>query len=466
MSPPAAGGRYTAPVDVHLILLREGPEGERVLLSRRAGDVYARGMWHLPSGHLDGPHEDVVDGGLRELREETGVVAGRSDVRAALTVHHRAPAGSARTGVFLVVLDWQGEPEITEPDRCDAMDWFGWDALPEPMVAYCRAGLDAYRAGAHLAVHFQREGDPIAYDRAVDRLHIVADAARPSNAQAPDAVVRAFAEQAVGRIAEWSDASWARRESRVWRATGARGGAWYVKRHQNEKFHQREVHACRHWVFALGPRAPRLIAADGAHRTVVLTELPGRPLNGRALPAELEREVHRQVGELTARYHHAADPSPAPPPGPDKVHRHLQAAGPLLAPGDEDVVLDLAAVHRTLPAVRWVPTLGDLQPRNVLLDDTGSAPWVGLIDFERSELGPAVRDFVRLADAWLGRPDLVEAFFTGYGRPLTGDERQRLRCEAALDAVNGVQYGHTHGDPELVERGRRTLRALRTNTFI
>lgn len=38
--------------------------------------------------------------------------------------------------------------------------------------------------------------------------------------------------------------------------------------------------------------------------------------------------------------------------------------------------------------------------------------------------------------------------------------------EAALDAVSGIQCGHTHHDPEVVERGLRTLRALRTGTFI
>lgn len=177
--PPTTARRYKVPVDVHLILPRESPKGPQVLLSRRAGDVYAAGMWHLPSGHLDGPHEDVVEGGIREQGEETGLLSDRADIRAAVTVHHRAPSGPARIGVFLVVLDWQGEPRILEEDRCDGMDWFCWDALPEPMVAYCRAGLDAYRAGARLAVHFQQPGDPVAYDPAFDRLRIVPDGPRP-----------------------------------------------------------------------------------------------------------------------------------------------------------------------------------------------------------------------------------------------------------------------------------------------
>ncbi|OPC84676.1 NUDIX hydrolase [Embleya scabrispora] len=170
MSPP---DRHTEPVDVHLILRRDAAAGPQVLLSRRAGTVYAAGLWHLPSGHLDGPHEDVVDALVRETAEETGVRVDPSDVRAAVTVHHRSPGGGARVGFFLQVRHWRGTPQVMEPAVCDAMDWYRLDALPVPMVAYCRAGLDAYRSGARLAVHFQQPDDPIAYDPTRDRLRTV-----------------------------------------------------------------------------------------------------------------------------------------------------------------------------------------------------------------------------------------------------------------------------------------------------
>jgi 8-oxo-dGTP pyrophosphatase MutT (NUDIX family) len=177
---PSAGGphvtrgtRHTEPIDVHLLLRRGGDRGPEVLLSRRAGDVYAAGLWHAPSGHLDGPHEDIAAALVREAHEETGVVIDLADVHFALTVHHRGPGGRSRIGVFFEVRAWRGVPEVREPAVCDAMGWFGLDALPEPMVAYCRAGLDAYRTGARLALHFQQPGDPIAYDPATDRLRLV-----------------------------------------------------------------------------------------------------------------------------------------------------------------------------------------------------------------------------------------------------------------------------------------------------
>ncbi|WP_121827947.1 NUDIX domain-containing protein [Streptomyces sp. S1] len=169
----SGGGRHTVPVDVHLIAVRDGEKGPEVLLSRRAGAVYATGHWHFPSGHVDGPAEDVVAALIRETREETGLVVEPEDVRAAVTVHHRAPAGSTRVGFFFEVRRWSGTPGVMEPEVCDGMGWFPLDAPPEPMVAYCRAGLDAYRTGAGVALHFQEPGDPIGHDPTADRLRVV-----------------------------------------------------------------------------------------------------------------------------------------------------------------------------------------------------------------------------------------------------------------------------------------------------
>ncbi|MEV4947031.1 NUDIX domain-containing protein [Streptomyces sp. NPDC053755] len=192
----SGGGRHTEPLDVHLIARRDGVRGPEVLMSRRAGDVYAAGMWHLPSGHLDGPEEDVVTALVRETREETGLGVDPADVLAAVTVHHRGPGGRARVGFFFEVRRWQGVPGVMEPDVCDAMRWFAFDGLPEPMVAYCRAGLDAYRAGARIAVHFQEPGDAIAYDAAADRLRLVADGRRGGR---PPGAAR---ESGAGQLAE------------------------------------------------------------------------------------------------------------------------------------------------------------------------------------------------------------------------------------------------------------------------
>ncbi|MEU6620975.1 NUDIX domain-containing protein [Streptomyces litmocidini] len=457
-----SGVRHTVPVDVHLIAVRDGEQGPEVLLSRRAGDVYASGLWHAPSGHVE--RETVVDAVVRETLEETGLVVDPEDVRAAVIVHHRPPGGGReRIGFFFEVRRWQGTPRVVEPDKCDAMEWFPITALPKPMVAYCRAGLDAYRAGAPVALHFHAPDDPIAHDPRVDRLRLLhgAGAAGPG----PEAGVRDFAERAVGRVTAWTDVSWARENSRVWHVRGAAGGEWFVKVHQNEKFHRRETAALRGWVPRLGGAGPRLVAADPDLRAVVVTAVEGRSLHGMVLTGAEERVVFEAIGALAARIHASPLPttaSGAVPLGPyDRMERHLDGARPLLEPGDEERVRSAVAAARGFGPLVPVVTHGDLQPRNLLLGADGT---VRFIDVERSELQPRVRDFVRVLDHFDGREDLARAFFAGYGRPLTDAEEAHLVASVALDSVSGIAFGTRAGDPELVERGRRALARLRTGS--
>ncbi|MFB6614997.1 NUDIX domain-containing protein [Streptomyces sp. NPDC085524] len=456
----SGGPRHTVPVDVHLVLRRDGGPGPEVLLSRRAGPVYATGLWHLPSGHLD-PGEDMVEAVIREAREETGVLIAAEDVTAAVTVHHRPPSGSrSRLGVFFEVRRWSGPPRIMEPDRCDGMGWYELDALPAPMVAYCRAGLDAYRAGLPAAVHFQRPDDAVAHTPdGPDRTRLLTGPA--ADRSGLPYRLRMFAERAVGRITQVTEVSWARTGSRVWRLTGPGGGTWYLKRHRGPKFHDREVAAYRTWVPALGPRAPRLVAADPAAQAVVVTALAGRPLHGMVLDAAAEARVQHGLGRLARALHRSApERSTGTATAAGKVERHLEGARPGLADGDEELVLSRVRMYEDLPQPVLVPTHGDLQYRNVLLADGGGEP--RLLDFERAEYAAATRDLVRLGDTWTGRPDLRAAFLAGYGRPLTPAEELRLDCETAFDAVSGIAYGMRHDDPEVTERGLRTLHRLRT----
>ncbi|GAB2442586.1 hypothetical protein GCM10027162_41440 [Streptomyces incanus] len=213
------------------------------------------------------------------------------------------------------------------------------------------------------------------------------------------------------------------------------------------------------------------MAADEKLRAVVLTAVPGRPLHGAVLAPQRERAVFHRIGALARRIHQSSPPRPAPAgsgPAVAKADRHLAGAQAHLKSGDEEFVRELVRQAEHLQPLDWVETHGDFQLRNIFYasDDTACEAddpvgLVAVIDLERSEPGPAVRDLVRLSDAWDGRPDLFEAFLTGYGRSLTAAEEARLVIGMALDAVSGIAYGTGHGDPELVERGRRTLAQLR-----
>lgn len=151
--------RHAEIVDVHLLLRC----GNDVLLTRRSGTGYADGLLHAPSGHLE-DGEDVLQAVVREAHEETGLVLDPSALRVALVMQHRSPHGRARTGWFFEARLPDGQqPVNAEPHKCSQIGWYPVEGLPDDMVAYCRAGLDAYRAGQHFVLHLHEPGDDIAH---------------------------------------------------------------------------------------------------------------------------------------------------------------------------------------------------------------------------------------------------------------------------------------------------------------
>jgi len=102
---------------------------KRVLLGKRIGS-HGAGTWALPGGHLEFG-ESVEDCAVREVLEETGLsieIIGQgpytSDVFAEEQMHYITLYVEARSE--------SGEPEILEPHKCLAWEWFHWSALPEP----------------------------------------------------------------------------------------------------------------------------------------------------------------------------------------------------------------------------------------------------------------------------------------------------------------------------------------------
>ncbi|MDX6356421.1 MAG: hypothetical protein QOF98_3324, partial [Streptomyces sp.] len=96
-----------------------------------------------------------------------GLELAPEDLEVVLVMQHRAPGGGARIGWFFVArLAGGAEPVNCEPHKCSELAWYPLSALPDDMVAYCRAGVDAYRAGHRFLLHLHESGDRIAYDPA------------------------------------------------------------------------------------------------------------------------------------------------------------------------------------------------------------------------------------------------------------------------------------------------------------
>jgi 8-oxo-dGTP diphosphatase len=133
--------RFQATVAVHLLLLRDGT----VLLLRRANTGYEDGNYSVIAGHLDG-NEPATAAMVREAAEEAGIIVAPADLRFVHVMHRKEAAeADERIDLFFAATRWQGEPEISEPEKCSELCWAALDALPPNMVPYVRAALDHYR---------------------------------------------------------------------------------------------------------------------------------------------------------------------------------------------------------------------------------------------------------------------------------------------------------------------------------
>jgi 8-oxo-dGTP diphosphatase len=136
--------RYRSIVDIYVLLQR--PDG-MILLLERSGTGYADGQLCPPSGHLEAG-ESVVQGVIREAREEVGVLIDHAHLAFSHVIHHRNPLGQARIGFFFTTTRWEGEPVNREPHKCAGLYWVDPARPPVNTVPYTAAALAAITRGA------------------------------------------------------------------------------------------------------------------------------------------------------------------------------------------------------------------------------------------------------------------------------------------------------------------------------
>ena len=128
----------TADLDVLVaagVLVRRG---EHVLLQRRGDD----GTWGLPGGRLE-PGETLEQAARRELREETGLVAGRLDLLDVYSgpdfvVSYPDGYQAFVVGATYGTDDVLGRPRPDEDGETVELDWFPASGLPSHVNAFNR----------------------------------------------------------------------------------------------------------------------------------------------------------------------------------------------------------------------------------------------------------------------------------------------------------------------------------------
>ncbi|MCQ1954701.1 phosphotransferase [Arthrobacter sp. zg-Y238] len=220
----------------------------------------------------------------------------------------------------------------------------------------------------------------------------------------------------------------------------------------------REIDAHESWVsvWSRQNRAPKLVQADRSENILVTEYLDGSLVEGTA--AEYDPETYRQAGHLLRIFHDLTARTDVD----YEVRATAKALSWLEKPHriSQSHVARVRAIldgYRPKPVV-LVPTHGDWQPRNWLMD--GSE--LRVIDFGRFELRPAATDLCRLAvQQWRSSSYLEAAFFEGYGP----DSRDTELWNVTLlrEAVSTAAWAYQVGDHKFEAQGHRMLRDALTN---
>lgn len=115
-----------------VILEKEG----KILLGMRHTDpnkadseLHGEGTWTLPGGKLEWG-ETFEEGAVREVKEETGIIAENPEV---ISVHNHKNQYAHFVTIGLVCSTWEGEAKVMEPDEIIEWQWFDIQNLPTPM---------------------------------------------------------------------------------------------------------------------------------------------------------------------------------------------------------------------------------------------------------------------------------------------------------------------------------------------
>jgi 8-oxo-dGTP diphosphatase len=124
-------------VGVGVMIVKDG----HVLLGKRRG-AHGSSTYGWCGGHVE-HGERLEDAARREVAEEAGMAVGSLEF---LCVSNIIQYGKHYLDIEFICKDFQGEPEVREPDRVEGWSWFSLDDLPSPLFTAVKLAIDSYHS--------------------------------------------------------------------------------------------------------------------------------------------------------------------------------------------------------------------------------------------------------------------------------------------------------------------------------
>lgn len=136
--------RFEFHAAAYLIIRKEG----KVLLARRFNTGWVDGMYTLPAGHIDG-NETAQMAMAREAKEELNVAIKPEDLSVKHIMHRKSDG--EYFDIFIESERYSGELKNNEENKCDNLDWFPIDSLPENTLDYVVEALTLISKGQYFS---------------------------------------------------------------------------------------------------------------------------------------------------------------------------------------------------------------------------------------------------------------------------------------------------------------------------
>ncbi len=123
-------------IGINIIVLRD----KKILLGKRKNIAFDGG-WGMPGGHLEN-NEKLEQAAARELFEETGLKC--DSFIFSNIVNQFNNEGGHYLQIAFVAQNLQGEPVLSEPDKCHGWEWFDLEDLPENLIEPHKSNIEGF----------------------------------------------------------------------------------------------------------------------------------------------------------------------------------------------------------------------------------------------------------------------------------------------------------------------------------